>query len=117
MPYSSAVCETNAIVRSGRMPASVNARASSSVTATPVASSNAARNQPSWWPATIVGAPRRRPGSSPTTFQPVLGLRGARRTTRTRPSSLGASSRRIVTHGGPSACQIPSKVPSDSRAW
>src|SRR6266516_275774 len=60
MPYSSAVWETKAIERSERRPASRKARASSSVTATPVASSKAAPNQPSWWPATTSGAPRRR---------------------------------------------------------
>src|SRR5436309_3140396 len=69
MPYSSAVCETKAIGRRGRTPASTNARASASVTATPLASSKAPPNQPSWWPATTEGAPPpRRPGSTPTTF-------------------------------------------------
>ena len=118
MPYSSAVWETNAIERSGSRPASRKARASSRVTATPVASSKAALNQPSWWPATISGAPRARPGRIPTTFAASAPrVSGAWSTTLTLPWSLGAFSLRIVTHGGASACQMPSKVPRAFGAW
>ena len=47
MPYSSAVCDTKAIGRSGVTFDDVKARASASVIATALASSNAARNHPS----------------------------------------------------------------------
>ena len=117
------MCETKAIVRRGRIPASVMARASSSVTATPVASSNAASE-----PAVVVAGDDRGSAALPPgqLADHVRGLgaagQGRREDDAHALSGPGGQQCAVllastVTHGGPSACQIPSKVPSAPGAW
>ncbi len=60
-PYSSAVRDVKQSVWRGRWPVAAKPRAIASSAATPVALSNAARNQPSWWAPMTIGAPSSSP--------------------------------------------------------
>ena len=123
-PNSSAVRDVKQIVRSGRTPASTMARAIPSITATPLALSKAARNQPSWWAPTTIGAPRRRPGRYPTAFDPCDGPASTRSVSFASPwppsislRTRAASSLRIVTIGGAPAYHRELNAPSARGLW